>query len=116
MPSHTLECSKAPHVNPPPPRPPPPSPSPQFFLATVGARRRMERKWQETPLAAVFSVEDEWVALKQRAQAAFVREALRTRYSPPPPPPPLTHTPCLSFLPLPLRACVRGRVGVRLSH
>mmetsp|Transcript_74196 Transcript_74196/g.197960 ORF Transcript_74196/g.197960 Transcript_74196/m.197960 type:complete len:3050 (-) Transcript_74196:601-9750(-) len=51
----------------------------QFFLATVGARRRMERKWQETPLAAVFSVEDEWVALKQRAQAAFVREALRAR-------------------------------------
>ena len=39
----------------------------------------MERKWQETPLAAVFSVEDEWVALKQRAQAAFVRAALKQR-------------------------------------
>jgi hypothetical protein len=51
----------------------------QFFLATISARRRMERKWQETPLAAVFSVEDEWLALKQRAQAAFVREALRAR-------------------------------------
>ena len=51
----------------------------QFFASTIGARRRMERKWQETPLAAVFSIADEWVNLKQNAQAAFVRLALRRR-------------------------------------
>lgn len=34
----------------------------------------MDRKWQQTPLSAVFSVADEYMALKQRAQAAFIRE------------------------------------------
>jgi len=50
-----------------------------FFLSTLGARRRLDRKWQETPLAAVFSIADEWVNLKQNAQAAFVRWALKRR-------------------------------------
>ena len=50
-----------------------------FFLSTLGARRRLDRKWQETPLAAVFSIADEWVNLKQNAQAAFVRWALKQR-------------------------------------
>lgn len=31
----------------------------RFFAAVVGHRRRMERKWQETPLVRVFSVADE---------------------------------------------------------
>jgi hypothetical protein len=31
----------------------------RFFFSTVGCRRRMERKWQETPLAKVFTVPDE---------------------------------------------------------
>ena len=51
----------------------------QFFASSIGARRRMERKWQETPLAAVFSIADEWINLKQNAQAAFVRLALKRR-------------------------------------
>ena len=51
----------------------------QFFSSTMGARRRMERKWQETPLAAVFSIADDWVNLKQNAQATFVRLALKKR-------------------------------------
>jgi hypothetical protein len=51
----------------------------EFFASTVGSRRRMERKWQETPLAAVFSIADEWVSIKQNAQAAFVRTALKRR-------------------------------------
>ena len=37
----------------------------------------MDRKWQETPLAKVFTLADEYAAIKQRAQAVFVREALR---------------------------------------
>ena len=40
----------------------------RFFLSTIGVRRRMERKWQECPLAKVLTVADSWVALKQRAQ------------------------------------------------
>ena len=48
----------------------------RFFGATVAVRRRLDRKWQDTPIAKVFTVEDEVFALKQRAQAVFVREAL----------------------------------------
>lgn len=51
----------------------------RFFHATVGCRRRMERKWQETPLARVFMVPHEWLALKQAAQAIFFREALKAK-------------------------------------
>jgi len=51
----------------------------KFYTSTVAVRRRLERKWHETPLAAVFSIDDEWLLFKQRSQAAFVREALRSR-------------------------------------
>ena len=48
----------------------------KFFQSTSGSRRRMERKWQDTPLAKVFRVADEWIALKHRAQSSYVRESL----------------------------------------
>lgn len=51
----------------------------RFFNATIGCRRRMDRKWQDTPLAKVFTVPDEWIALKQKSQAVFFREALVAR-------------------------------------
>lgn len=51
----------------------------RFFSSTIGVRRRMDRKWQETPLAKVFTLSDEYAALKERAQAVFVREALGQR-------------------------------------
>ena len=51
----------------------------RFFQSTIGCRRRMELKWQETPLAKVFTVPDEWAALKQQAQAVFIVEAIRDR-------------------------------------
>jgi hypothetical protein len=35
----------------------------RFFLTTISSRRRMERKWQDTPLAKLFTVPDEWAAL-----------------------------------------------------
>ena len=50
----------------------------RFFASTVGVRRRMARKWQETPLAKVFTMSDEYSVLKQRAQSVFVREALKS--------------------------------------
>eukprot|EP00457_Paulinella_chromatophora_P000002 gb/GEZN01000002.1/.p1 GENE.gb/GEZN01000002.1/~~gb/GEZN01000002.1/.p1 ORF type:complete len:6816 (+),score=1425.09 gb/GEZN01000002.1/:114-20561(+) len=50
-----------------------------FFTSTIGCRRRMARKWQETPLSKVLSVVDEWALLKQRAHAIFLREAVVTR-------------------------------------
>jgi len=50
-----------------------------FFLHTMGCKRRMDRKWNDTPLAKVFTVPDEWCAFKQRAQAVFVREAIRSK-------------------------------------
>jgi len=50
-----------------------------FFQTTVGARRRLERKWQETPLAKVFTMANEWMILKHHAQAVFIRQALSKR-------------------------------------
>ena len=43
----------------------------RFFNAVIGFRRRMETKWQETPLARVLTVQDEWTALLQQAQSIF---------------------------------------------
>ena len=48
-----------------------------FFLSTIASRRRVDRKWDATPLAKVFVVPDEWIAFKQQAQALFVDEAIR---------------------------------------
>jgi hypothetical protein len=50
-----------------------------FFQSTIGARRRLERKWQETPLAKVFTMANEWMILKHHAQAVFIRQALERR-------------------------------------
>jgi len=51
----------------------------RFFTSTIGVRRRMARKWQDTPLAKVFLLEDEYAALKRRAQACFVRNKLKEK-------------------------------------
>ena len=48
-----------------------------FFLSTIASRRRLDRKWDATPLAKVFVVPDEWIAFKQQAQALFVDESIR---------------------------------------
>eukprot|EP00808_Paulinella_micropora_P006835 g75373.t1 len=48
----------------------------RFFTATAGCRRRLAKKWQDTPLAKVLTVEDEWASLKQRGLAVFIREAI----------------------------------------
>eukprot|EP01036_Dinobryon_divergens_P039743 gene39743-52448_t len=50
-----------------------------FFQSVIGCRRRMDIKWQETPLARLFYTANEWMALKQRAQAIFIKEALAAK-------------------------------------
>mmetsp|Transcript_21594 Transcript_21594/g.31811 ORF Transcript_21594/g.31811 Transcript_21594/m.31811 type:complete len:2705 (-) Transcript_21594:384-8498(-) len=51
----------------------------RFFLSNVGCRRRMERKWQETPLARLFTMTHHWMAIKDGALASFVRRVLKAR-------------------------------------
>lgn len=41
----------------------------RFFLSNIGCRRRLERRWQDTPLARALTLTDEWAALKQRVSS-----------------------------------------------
>ena len=50
--------------------PAPPTARRLFFSAVVACRRRLKKAWQQTPLAKLFTLEDEWSMLKQRAQAS----------------------------------------------
>jgi len=50
-----------------------------FFTQIIGCRRRLDRKWEETPLAKVFTLPDEFHLLKQRAQAVRAREAIKQK-------------------------------------
>ena len=51
----------------------------QFFTQIIGCRRRMNRKWEETPLAKIFTLPDEFHLLKQRAQSVRTREAIKAK-------------------------------------
>ena len=50
-----------------------------FFSAVVACRRRLKKAWSNTPLAKLFTLEDEWSMLKQRAQASALREGIKGR-------------------------------------
>jgi hypothetical protein len=50
-----------------------------FFAMVVACRRRLRKNWEATPLAKLFTLEDEWSMLKLRAQVARTREAIRKR-------------------------------------
>lgn len=50
-----------------------------FFERTIGCRRRMRRKWEETPIAKVFTLPSEFHLLQQRAQSCRVREAIKRK-------------------------------------
>jgi hypothetical protein len=39
----------------------------------------MSRKWEETPLAKLFTLPDEYHLLKQRAQSVRIREAVKSK-------------------------------------
>ena len=45
----------------------------------VACRRRLRKSWEQTPLAKLFALEDEWSMLKLRAQVARTREAIKAR-------------------------------------
>jgi hypothetical protein len=51
----------------------------QFFQSVTGCRRRAMRKWEETPLATVFTLADEWAVLKMRAISTLMRRAITQR-------------------------------------
>ena len=59
--------------------PAPPAQRRLFFTLVVACRRRLAKRWEQTPLAKLFTLEDEWAMLKQRAQAVRVREAIKAR-------------------------------------
>ena len=50
-----------------------------FFLSMIGVKRRMERKWQEAPIAKIFTVPDQFAALRHQALAVYIVEALKAR-------------------------------------
>ena len=50
-----------------------------FFTMVVACRRRLRKSWEQTPLAKLFTLEDEWSMLKLRAQVARTREAIKGR-------------------------------------
>eukprot|EP01047_Picozoa_sp_COSAG01_P047579 COSAG01_NODE_4559_length_4922_cov_3.073813_1_plen_1390_part_10 len=51
----------------------------RFFMTTIGHRRRMECKWEETTLVRAVTLQNEWEALKQRAYSAWIRRCLAQR-------------------------------------
>lgn len=59
--------------------PAPPAQRRLFFQGTASCRRRLAKRWEGTSLAKLFTLEDEWSMLKQRAQAVRVREAIKAR-------------------------------------
>merc|ERR1719399_1102346 len=59
-----------------------PAPPPRrrvFWTMAAACRRRLARRWEATPLARLFALEDEWSMMQQRAQAVRVRDAIRRR-------------------------------------
>ena len=50
-----------------------------FFSHVIGCRRRMTRRWEETPLAKLFTIPDQYHMLKQRAQSVRVRTEIERR-------------------------------------
>eukprot|EP00744_Colponema_vietnamica_P003943 GILI01005967.1.p1 GENE.GILI01005967.1~~GILI01005967.1.p1 ORF type:complete len:834 (-),score=335.55 GILI01005967.1:93-2594(-) len=50
-----------------------------FFEHVMGCRRRLRRKWQESPLAQVFTLRSEFHLLQQRAQVFRMRLAIAQR-------------------------------------
>ena len=48
----------------------------RFFVLMIGCRRRLQLKYESTPVMKLFSTSDEWALLRQRAQASFVRSRI----------------------------------------
>mgnify|MGYP003948662503 FL=1 len=54
-------------------------PRERYFTHVVGHRRRMDVKWQETPLSRVFTLKNEWHSLKHQSLTSNIRLGLRRR-------------------------------------
>ena len=50
-----------------------------MYAAVMACRRRLGKRWEATPLAKLFTMEDEWSMLRQRAQASRIRDAIRAK-------------------------------------
>ena len=59
--------------------PAPPAARRLFFATVVACRRRLAKRWEQTPLAKLFTLEDEWSLLKLEAMRVHVRAAIRRR-------------------------------------
>ena len=57
----------------------PPRRRERFFLATIGARRRLERSPRMAPLGRAFAVDDEYALIARRAMAVFLRTSIKNR-------------------------------------
>jgi len=59
--------------------PAPPAMRRLFFSSVVACRRRLAKRWEQTPIAKLFSLDDEWAMLKLEAVRVRVFEAIRAR-------------------------------------
>jgi len=59
--------------------PAPPAARRLFFSMVVACRRRLAKRWEQTPLAKLFSLEDEWAMLKLEALRVRIRAAIKQR-------------------------------------
>ena len=50
-----------------------------FFTHVIGCRRRMTRRWEETPLAKLFTIDSAYHMLLQRAQSARLRAEIAAK-------------------------------------
>ena len=59
--------------------PAPPASRRLFFSMVVACRRRLAKRWEQTPLARLFTLDDEWALLQLEALRVRMREAIHRR-------------------------------------
>jgi len=59
--------------------PAPPASRRLFFSTLVACRRRLAKRWEQTPLARLFALPDEWALLKLEALRVRMRHAIARR-------------------------------------
>merc|ERR1719421_160274 len=59
--------------------PAPPAARRLFFSMVVAWRRRLAKRWEQTPLARLFALEDEWALFKLEAQRMWMLETIRAK-------------------------------------
>jgi len=59
--------------------PAPPAARRLFFSTVVACRRRLAKRWEQTPLSKLFTLDDEWSMLQLEALRVRMREAVKAR-------------------------------------